>query len=222
MTIFGPGARLVLRLVFLGVFRLADAAGFSATAEIDDVDHRAFHERHLTFPHECPRWHHVFARMRKITGSTCRQRCFLFEAIGRQKGWECGTCAEWAAQVYNIDLNLARVPPSYRKTFLDAAARWMSVIVGDVPDVDGTKYQNRSVCNVPKKIDDIHICCQVVPMDGPGAVIGVATAEFYRNNTGGPIYPTMGIMRFDSAAVGALVESSDFPSIVVSVSFLLS
>ena len=77
--------------------------------------------------------------------------------------------------------------------FQAAAKKWSTVITGDLPDLVG-KLPGRSSCGPwPTRVDDLYICAQYQPIDGPGGILGFAGPRHYRS-TGTPI---TGEMIFD-------------------------
>jgi hypothetical protein len=159
--------------------------------------------------------------MRKVEeDGSCSDRCVLFEAHFRRRGYECGSCESRVDPTkYNTRLGLRSVPIWYRKTFRDAASRWDDVIVGDIPEFN-TALLGDSVCgkSVPTVIDDIFICAEVVRIDGRGGILGSAGIEWCRDS---PILPATGNMRFDKADVHGLVNKGVFDSVIVSYVYFL-
>ena len=92
-----------------------------------------------------------------------------------------------------------------------AAAKqfWENVIVGDLPDVTdlaGLAHAASSSCGrYPNVIDDLHICALEFGYDGPGGVLGFATPDWIRSDSGLPI---AGTMVFDSYDVSMFSSSS--------------
>ncbi|MBM4074717.1 MAG: hypothetical protein FJ267_03645, partial [Planctomycetes bacterium] len=74
--------------------------------------------------------------------------------------------------------------------FLDAAARWSEIIIGDIPDIAG--------------IDDLRIEATAPAIDGVGGILGQAGPTVVRS---GSFLPVEGIMEFDSADVANLVAA---------------
>jgi hypothetical protein len=99
------------------------------------------------------------------------------------------------------------VTTSQRQVFEAAAARWSEVITGDLPDVD---ISNRK----PEVgvIDDLYIEASIVPIDGPGRILGQAGPQLIRSGGGLPIF---GIMQFDSADVAMLESEGQFEEVIL-------
>lgn len=91
---------------------------------------------------------------------------------------------------------------SQKAVFLDAAARWSEIIVGDLPD---EFFEGRT-------IDDLEISATAPAIDGPGQVLGQAGPREFRN---GSSLPFFGIMEFDSADVGRMVSQGTFTDVIL-------
>jgi len=162
------------------------------------------------------------SRMRKINAQTdaCQERCSVLPSVSRfMMGWECGNCADWRSSVAGFDMQLTvQAPDKFKQAFYDAAAKWKSVITGDLPSVNarGSLMKALSSCpasSMPNVVDDVFICGSVTDIDGPGRVLGMAGAEFVRRPNGLPI---IGLMRFDEADVEMLVTMGSFNGVIVS------
>jgi hypothetical protein len=92
--------------------------------------------------------------------------------------------------------------PSQQSVFLQAAARWSQIIVGDVPDVT---YQGRV-------IDDLEITATAPKIDGVGGILGQAGPTALR--TGGDGLPYLGKMEFDAADVASMVQDGSFAEVI--------
>lgn len=92
--------------------------------------------------------------------------------------------------------------PSQRALFEQAAARWKSIIVGDLPDVT---YQGRV-------IDDLLIEVRAAPVDGVGRVLGQSAPGGFRTGTWLPYY---GTMEFDSADLAAMETDGSLAGVVM-------
>ncbi|RMG42074.1 MAG: hypothetical protein D6725_00270 [Planctomycetota bacterium] len=79
--------------------------------------------------------------------------------------------------------------------FQEAESRWEQIIIGDVPDVMLPTYG---------LVDDIVIDASVVPIDGPGGILGQAGPVDLRM---GSSLPASGVMQFDSADLASLEAS---------------
>lgn len=87
---------------------------------------------------------------------------------------------------YNIDLVLEMSAiADYRDAYIKAVTKWMAVIIGDKPSsIVNTTADNRvgNCTNVPKNVDDLHICGQDKIIDGPGKVVGYAGPLILKRN----------------------------------------
>lgn len=170
--------------------------------------------------------------MHRIVASdgTCETDCRWLERRSRRRfGWECGECEAAPSAtpstapstaptpadssiIYNTALGLSGVEnETLRTTFLNAAARWDEVIVGDVPDQNLT-LSSRCDPDVPALIDDIFICANVTPNDGFGGILGQAGPEWAR---AGSFFPYTGYMEFDEDDVEELLRRNEWESVVV-------
>jgi hypothetical protein len=96
---------------------------------------------------------------------------------------------------------------SQRAAFETAAARWKSIITGDLSDVVSTFATNFCVSGTPRvafPIDDVVIMASVTSIDGPGGILGQAGWCAQRQGS----VPVYGIMRFDSADMTTLEAQS--------------
>ena len=122
-----------------------------------------------------------------------------------------------AVPVSSFDIRfryLSTVTGAKRAVFERAAARWKQVIVGDVADVNASRS---SFCGVTGSaldeiVDDLLIFVEVVPIDGPGKILGSAGPCVIRSLNGIPI---VGAMRFDSADVATLEDNGRFGDVVL-------
>ncbi len=96
-----------------------------------------------------------------------------------------------------------------RDAFVAAARRWMQIIVGDVPDQLLSLQAGACATGQPalnETIDDLVIFASVVPIDGPGNVLGSAGPCVVRST--GSKQTLVGTMRFDEADL-ALLQSTN-------------
>ena len=106
------------------------------------------------------------------------------------------------------------VTASQRQVFVDAAARWASIITADLPDLTATIPASSCGTGSPSlsmTIDDLVIFAAVEHIDGPGQVLGQA-GWCYRRSGGLPI---VGLMRFDAADVANLEAGGQFSSVIL-------
>lgn len=102
---------------------------------------------------------------------------------------------------------LETASPGVRAAFVDAAQRWESVIVGDMPDI---RQRDGSV------IDDLIIDATIGVIDGAGAgsfnTLGFANSTEIRPDS---FIPYRGIMRFDSFDLAELQSSGGLNDIIL-------
>ena len=122
---------------------------------------------------------------------------------------------------YNISINyLVPVTDRQREVFESAAARWERVIIKDessIPaaDVAGdipSAFLGFPALNADGPIDDIVIEVVLIPIDGPGQVLGSAGPRFVRTSNGLTI---SGIMQFDTADLQSLDDRGLFENVIV-------
>jgi Leishmanolysin len=97
--------------------------------------------------------------------------------------------------------------------FEQAASRWGTVITGDVPDFPSSGIAlPLPNCTAPDTIDDLHICGQIVEIDGVSGTLGRAGPTFYRD---GSNFPVVGVMEFDAADVESLRNDNSFYEVIL-------
>ena len=123
-----------------------------------------------------------------------------------------------AAQNFQITLRFINTPTAdQRAQFEQAAARWASIIHGDVLETVGTIPANGCGPTIPLPaftgtIDDIMINVLLQPIDGPGSILGQAGACFVRTNDGLPLY---GVMFFDTDDLAFLEQNNLLDEVIV-------
>ncbi|MBA3891140.1 MAG: hypothetical protein H0X64_11495 [Gemmatimonadaceae bacterium] len=106
------------------------------------------------------------------------------------------------------------VTGAQRIAFVNAAARWGSVITGDVSDFPISLASPSCGAGAPAlhlTIDDLLIFARIEPIDGPGQILGSA-GWCYRRSGG---LPLVGVMRFDEADVAGLVATNRFDAVIL-------
>ncbi|MBA3889090.1 MAG: hypothetical protein H0X64_01020 [Gemmatimonadaceae bacterium] len=106
------------------------------------------------------------------------------------------------------------VTDAQRMAFVNAAARWGSVITGDVSDFPFSLASPNCGAGAPAlhlTIDDLLIFARIEPIDGVGQILG--SAGWCYRRTGG--LPLVGLMRFDEADVAGLVATDRFGDIIL-------
>lgn len=101
--------------------------------------------------------------------------------------------------------------------FDSAAARWSRIIIGDLLD-----FPNQNIpagaCGRPEipqqtqSIDDLLIFVMLVPIDGPGMILGSAGPCFIRGGNQLTIY---GLMRFDIVDIGGLETAGTLRDVIL-------
>lgn len=103
---------------------------------------------------------------------------------------------------FDIQINYAGFTASQRAIFEQAAARWESVIVGDLPSA----IYNGVV------VDDLLINATSTAIDGVGGTLG--QAGYDRARTSGTQLPYHGSMEFDSADLAAMERDGSLLSVI--------
>lgn len=93
--------------------------------------------------------------------------------------------------------------PQYQALFDQAAARWESVITGDIPNFNSSRYG---------QIDDLLIDASISAIDGQGAVLGQAGPDEFRS---GSLLPSHGVMQFDSADISSLAGGGSLLGVIL-------
>jgi hypothetical protein len=118
---------------------------------------------------------------------------------------------------YNIQLIfLSSVTPSQHAAFTNAAARWESIITGDLPNVAVIFDAGECGSNSPalnQVVDDVFIYVTLEPIDGQGGVL--ASAGPCRVRGAVPRLPITGRMRFDVADVANLESNGAFEAVIL-------
>ncbi len=118
---------------------------------------------------------------------------------------------------YRITLRyLTAVSPARQAAFDSAAARWASVIIGDVPDIPvnqpGGTFCGPTYPAINETIDDVLIFVKLDSIDGPNNILGSAGPCAWR--TGGRL-SLVGTMRFDTADVALMEGSGILKSVIL-------
>lgn len=122
---------------------------------------------------------------------------------------------------FNISLNfLVPVTERQREVFETAAARWERIIIKDessLPEEDvagplPSAFLGFPALNSEGPIDDVVIEVVLIPIDGPGNVLGAAGPRFIRTSNGLTI---SGIMQFDTADLQFLDDLDLFEDVIV-------
>jgi len=89
--------------------------------------------------------------------------------------------------------------PTQRAAFETAAARWATVITGDLPNEPISFEANDCNADIPSidmNLDDLVIFAAITPIDGPGQILGQAGPCYIRDAA--PNLTVMGVMQFDT------------------------
>jgi hypothetical protein len=123
-----------------------------------------------------------------------------------------------ATDGYTITLRFINPPTADQRQFFEAAAaKWQSIIVGDVPDASGTIPARSCGSGIPTPsfrgiVDDILIDVLLEPIDGPGAVLGRAGPCLARN---ADLLSLYGVMFFDTDDLAFLQQNNVLDEVVV-------
>ncbi len=117
---------------------------------------------------------------------------------------------------FDIDVRFLSTPTaSQQAAFDNAAARWESLITGDVVDVPLTTSAGACASGSPaldETVDDVIIFASITPIDGPGGILGSAGPCFIRS---GNDLTILGAMEFDSDDVASLENDGLFEDVIL-------
>jgi hypothetical protein len=118
-----------------------------------------------------------------------------------------------SAAGYDIELRfLTPVTPEQEQVFLDAAARWESLIVADLPTERVQISWLGCAGVIDEYVDDVTVRVILTELDGAGGTLGAAGYCWVRNPGLPQIgLPAYGVMIFDVADAGL----SQFPDVVL-------
>jgi len=121
------------------------------------------------------------------------------------------------ASAYQLEVRFIGPPPSasQKDAFDSAAARWSSVILGDLDDIPFAPADDLSFCGGEvhdETIDDLLIFAKIDKIDGPGGILGQAGACYVRDDN---FLSVVGIMRFDVDDVVSLETNGRFRDVVL-------
>ena len=101
---------------------------------------------------------------------------------------------------------------------MSARAKWMEMVVGDLPSVQNGTIDRQGGCinALPANVDDLHICGRDRGIDGQGGTLGSAGPLYLRTDpTTGKITTVTGDMNFDTADIPNQVARGNFEIIVL-------
>lgn len=117
---------------------------------------------------------------------------------------------------YSITVRFSGTPTATQQAAFNAAAnRWSQVIRAGLTDIALNVAADECVSGAPAfagTVDDVVIDAIVVPIDGPGAVLGQAGPCLIRTAGGLTAY---GVMQFDSADVADLETSGQLQTVIL-------
>jgi len=120
---------------------------------------------------------------------------------------------------FNIEVRYpaSQPTPGQQAAFDAAVARWQSVIIGDIQDIDSLTFTPSAFCpGAPaiqgEPIDDVLIFADLVTIDGTGGVLGRAGPCLIR--TAGRL-TAMGIMQFDVADLTTLETNGRLNDVIL-------
>jgi len=117
---------------------------------------------------------------------------------------------------FDVELRyLSSVTGEQQAALEAAAARWMGVIVGDIPDHPLNVVANSCHPAMDEVVDDVVIYVEIVAMDGVGGILGSAGPCYYRNASGLPRLPITGLVSLDAADVDAMLGAGEFQDVIV-------
>jgi hypothetical protein len=117
---------------------------------------------------------------------------------------------------YDLEVRYtSNVTAAQRGAVDGAAARWASIIQGDLPAVPMTIAAG--ACGVPhaalnEQVDDLLVFVHIAPIDGPGKVLGSAGPCYIRSASGLPI---VGAVLLDEADVTAMLNNGSLGDVVL-------
>lgn len=103
---------------------------------------------------------------------------------------------------FDIQFTFSGLTASQRTIFEQAAAKWESIIVGDLPNASyfGTI------------VDDVLIAASSAPIDGAGRILGQAGPDAFRS---GSRLPYHGSMEFDSADLASMQSNGTLLAVIL-------
>jgi hypothetical protein len=104
---------------------------------------------------------------------------------------------------------------SQRAAFEDAAARWGTIITGDISDIQASIPTGSCFTNSPSSnisIDDLLIFARIEPIDGVNGILGAAGPCILRSSNK---LPLMGLMRFDEADVANMETNGQLRDVIL-------
>jgi hypothetical protein len=144
-----------------------------------------------------------------VSGNVVTNAVLTFDASG------CTGSNSTAGFTINVCF-LTPVTTSQRNAFVNAAAKWSTIITGDLTPIPANLSNPACGSNAPAlnmTIDDVLIFARIENIDGPGQVLGSAGPCYYRSLS--PSLPIIGQMRFDSSDLPGLEASGQFNDVIL-------
>jgi hypothetical protein len=113
-----------------------------------------------------------------------------------------GTAANEAPDGFGITLRFLSTFTALQRTAIEnAAARWSSVITGDLPNLAVQVADGACTPAMSEVVDDVVIFVKAEPIDGPGSTLASAGPCYIRSSGG---LPVVGRMTFDQADLASM------------------
>ena len=117
---------------------------------------------------------------------------------------------------YDVQLRYSTtVTDRQRQAFETAAARWSSLVVGDLPDVNLSVPSGVCGSSQPgfaQTVDDLVIFVEVRTIDGPGKILGSAGPCYIRMQGG---LPVAGLISLDAADLASMEQKGTLDEVVM-------
>ena len=122
---------------------------------------------------------------------------------------------------YNIDIVFLTAPSTAQRAAFESATRkWRQIIQNELTDITiDTNDPNQRCGNATFTglVDDIVIFADLVPIDGPGMVLGSAGPCLVRTTNNGTVitFTIAGVMRFDTADLQTLEDRGQLNNVIL-------
>lgn len=118
------------------------------------------------------------------------------------------------ASLFNVEVRYPNGPPTpaQQQAFNRAAARWRSLIIGDLPDLAVNQGANGCHPAINETVDDLVIYAVLQPIDGEFGILGQAGPCLVRSATGLTI---VGRMQFDTADLPRLETNGTLDAVIL-------
>jgi hypothetical protein len=103
---------------------------------------------------------------------------------------------------FDVQLRFSGLSSTQQAIFQQAAARWESIIVGDLPNATHNGLA----------VDDLLIEARGVYIDGRGGILGQAGPDRFRSSSGLPYH---GVMEFDTADLSAMQSNGTLLGVIM-------